>query len=331
MTALRGAALRSPEESSMSERPAKGLLQGAALCLASLTLALAGATIPIAGVFFGLLTPLPLILLFVRGGRAIAVLGALAVGASLAPLLVLGYTWVFYLEFGMPAVVLAESIRREWSPEPSVIAGVLAVLVGSLAGLFILSRGAGSPIDYLIDHLDSALQEALGFYGKMGLSPDEAGRLSTSVEQVRKFLLATSPGLFIAAALLSTSTNYFLARSGLARASAPGGSEPGFAWNMPDWLVWVFIGAATLFLSGLPVVKEVGLNGLLVMMTLYFLQGLAIAAFWIRRLKLPPLVGILGVVLLLLQPLLLLLLTGVGLFDIWFAFRRQTLPRPPGA
>jgi len=315
----------------MKEGPAKGLFQGAALCLASLTLALAGATIPIAGVFFGLLTPLPVILLSVRHGRAIALLGVLAVGASLAPLLGLGYTWAFCLEFALPALVLAEAIRREWAPERSVAAGVLAVLGGSLLGLFILSRGEGGPIEYLLEHLDLALQEALGFYSKMGLSPDDVGRLSTSAEQVRRFLLATSPGLFIAAALLTTSTNYFLARSGLARASTSGGSEPGFAWNMPDWLVWLLIGAASLFLSGLPIVKEIGLNGLLVMMTLYLLQGLAIAAFWLRRLKLPPLVGILGVVLLLLQPLLLLLLTGVGLFDIWFVFRRQTLPGPPGA
>ncbi len=315
----------------MKEGPTKGLFQGAALCLASLTLALAGATIPIAGVFFGLLTPLPVILLSVRHGRAIALLGVLAVGASLAPLLGLGYTWAFCLEFALPALVLAEAIRREWAPERSVAAGVLAVLGGSLLGLFILSRGEGGPIEYLLEHLDLALQEALGFYSKMGLSSDEVGRLSTSAEQVRRFLLAASPGLFIAAALLTTSTNYFLARSGVARASTTGGSEPGFAWNMPDWLVWLLIGAASLFLSGLPIVKEIGLNGLLVMMTLYLLQGLAIAAFWLRRLKLPPLVGILGVVLLLLQPLLLLLLTGVGLFDIWFVFRRQTLPGPPGA
>lgn len=315
----------------MNEGWAKGLLQGAALCLASLTLALAGGSIPIVGVFFAVLTPLPLILLSVRHGRAIALVGVLAVGVSLASLMGLGYAWVFYLEFSLPAMVLAEAIRREWAPELSVAAGSLAVLGGSLLGLFMLSRGEGGPIEFLQEHLDLALQQAMGFYGKMGLSPDELWPVSASVEQVRNFLLATSPSLLIAAALLTTSTNYFLARGGLTRASTPGGSYPGFAWKMPDSLVWVLIGAASLILSRLPIAKEIGLNGLLIMMTLYFLQGLAIAAFWIRRLKLPPFVGMLGVVLLLIQPVLLLLLTGVGLFDIWFVFRRQTLPGPPRA
>lgn len=315
----------------MMEGPARTMVQGAALCLASLTLALAGTTIPIAGVFFALLTPLPLILLSVRHGRATALLGMLAVGAALAVLLGRGYVWIFYLEFGLPALVLAEAIRREWAPETSVAAGSLAIIGGSLLGLFILSRGGGGVTAYLLGQLDLALQEAMALYSKMGFAPEEPGALLAAAQQLQKFLLATSPGLFIAVALLITSANYFLARTGLARVSTNPGSDPGFAWKMPDALVWVFIASAALFLSGLPIVKQIGLNGLVVMMTLYFLQGLAIAAFWIRRLKLPAFVRVLGVVLLLLQPLLLLLLTGVGLFDIWFAFRRQTLPRPPGA
>ena len=316
----------------MKEGPAKTVVQGAALCVASLTLALAGTTIPIAGVFFALLTPLPLILLGVRQGRGAALLGMLGVGASLALLQGRGgYVWIFSLEFGLTALVLAEAIRREWTPETSVAAGSVAVIGSSLLGLFILSRGGGGVMAYFLGQIDVALQEAMALYSKMGFAPEESGAISAAAQQLQRFLLATAPGLFIAVALLTTSANYFLARTGLTRVSTPPGSDSGFAWKMPDALVWVFIASAALFLSGLPIVKQIGLNGLVVMMTLYFLQGLAIAAFWIRRLKLPAFVRVLGVVLLLLQPLLLLLLTGVGLFDIWFAFRRQTLPRPPGA
>lgn len=314
----------------MKEGPAKEALRAVALCFASLTLALAGATIPMAGLAFALLTPLPLVLLFSRYGRAIAMLGMFGIWASLAPLMGMGYAWIFLLEFGLPAVVLAEAIRREWAPEPSVAAGSLAVIGGSLLGLLLLSRSADSLTEYLLQHLDLAVQEAMVLYSKMGLTPDETGALSVSAGHLRRFVIEASPGLFIGAALLATAANYFLARIGLARAFGRGGSDPGFAWKMPDALVWVFIGAAGLLLSGLPVAKGIGLNGLLVMMTLYLLQGLAVTAFWIRRLKPPPFVAVLGVVLLVIQPLLLLLLTGVGLFDIWFAFRRQTVTRPPG-
>src|SRR5574341_1263189 len=128
----------------MKEGPFKTVIQGAALCLASLTLALAGTTIPVAGVFFALLTPLPLILLSTRLGRASALLGVLAVGLSLAFLLGRGYAGIFYLEFGLPALVLAEAIRREWAPELSVGAGSLVVIGSSLLGLSSLPRGTGA-------------------------------------------------------------------------------------------------------------------------------------------------------------------------------------------
>ncbi len=316
----------------MKEGSAKTFVQGVALCLASLTLALAGGMIPIAGVFFGLLTPLPLILLSLKQGRGIALLGVVAVGTCLAGLLGSGHAWIFYIEFGLPAIVLAEAIRRQWAPEVSVAAGSLTILVGGLGGLFILSWSAGgSMLDLLKHRLDIAVREAVELYSKVGVSPGEVETLFRSGEEVRNFLLTTSPGLFMTAALLSTSANFFLARRGSAHVAAPGGAKPGFAWRVPDSLVWVFIGSAALLLSGLPIAKEIGLNGLLIMMTLYFLQGLAIATFWIRRLQLSPLVGILGVVLLLLQPLLLLLLTLVGLFDIWVVFRRHSFPRLPGA
>jgi hypothetical protein len=256
----------------------------------------------------------------------------LAVGICLTGLLGTGYAWVFYIEFGLPAMVLAEAIRRQWAPEASVAAGSLAVLAGGLVGLFILAWGAGTSIlDLLKYRLDIAVRDAMEMYGKVGVSPDEVGPLFGSSEEMRRFLLTTSPGLFIATALLSTSANFFLARKGSTHDAALVGWKPGSAWRVPDQLVWVFIGSAALLLSGLPIAKEIGFNGLLVMTTLYLLQGLAIATFWVRRLRLSPLMGLLGVVLLLLQPLLLLLVALVGLFDIWVVFRRHSLPRLPGA
>ncbi len=317
---------------SMKEGSAKTVIQSSAYCLASLTLALAGGTIPIVGIFFGLLTPLPLILLSLRHGRTAALLGVLTIGACLSGLLGIGYAWAFYIEFGLPAMVLAEAIRRQWTPEVSVSAGSLAVLLGGLVGLFMLAWNAGTPIlDLLRYRLDVAVREAMELYSKVGIDPDEIGPLLESSEEIRRVLLTTSPGLFIAAAILSTSANFFLARRGAVPDGVPVGWKPGSAWRVPDQLVWLFIGSAALVLSDLPIAKEIGVNGLLVMMTLYLVQGLAIATFWIRRLRLSPLIRFLGVLLLLFQPLLLLLLALVGLFDIWVVFRRPSLQRPPGA
>ncbi|PWB46628.1 MAG: hypothetical protein C3F12_06760 [Candidatus Methylomirabilota bacterium] len=316
----------------MNEGSIGTFVQGVALCLASLILALAGGVIPVAGSFFSLLTPLPLILLSLKIGRVIALVGMVSVGIGVAALVGPGYAWFFYVQFGLPALVLAEAIRRRWAPEASVALGSLTVLMGGLVGLLLAAWSTGgSMLDFLTHRLDIAVRDAMEVYGKMGIAPDEVGPLFGSVEEVRTFLLTSAPGLFIAAALLSTSANFFLARRGAAEVAIAGRPIPSFTWRVPDWLVWAFIGSAALLLSGLPIAKEIGFNGLLVMMTVYFLQGLAIAVFWIRRLRLSPFIGLLGVALLLLQPLLLLLVALVGLFDIWVVFRRHSLPTSPDA
>jgi hypothetical protein len=77
-------------------------------------------------------------------------------------------------------------------------------------------------------------------------------------------------------------------------------------------------------------VVALGLNGLIILLALYFLQGLSITAFVFKRYQLPRTLGALSVVLLLFQPLLALVVAGVGLFDVWFSFRRLSFPRSPG-
>jgi uncharacterized protein YybS (DUF2232 family) len=106
-------------------------------------------------------------------------------------------------------------------------------------------------------------------------------------------------------------------------------ASPGFRWELPELLVWVFIGSGVLFLTGVPWLRVIGLNGLVVLLGLYFLQGLSIAAFLFRRFQLPRFLATLSVILLVFQPFFTLLVAGLGLFDVWFAFRRLSLPRPP--
>ncbi|MCZ7625881.1 MAG: YybS family protein [Candidatus Methylomirabilis sp.] len=76
-------------------------------------------------------------------------------------------------------------------------------------------------LDFLTHRLDIAVRDAMEVYGKMGIAPDEVGPLFGSVEEVRTFLLTSAPGLFIAAALLSTSANFFLARRVQPRLRSP--------------------------------------------------------------------------------------------------------------
>jgi uncharacterized protein YybS (DUF2232 family) len=167
---------------------------------------------------------------------------------------------------------------------------------------------------------------------RLGLSGEAAMPLSGSSAKLRTFLLMAFPGLFLAGSLL-TASGYVLLLRGLAArwpAQFPGVSPEPYKWELPESLVWAFIAAGTLYMTGLPWLQAAGLNVLIILVGLYFLQGLSIAAVLFRRFRLPRALAALSVLLLLFQPFLTLLVAAVGLFDVWFGFRRLSFPKTPG-
>ncbi len=70
------------------------------------------------------------------------------------------------------------------------------------------------------------------------------------------------------------------------------------------------------------VTKLIGLNVLLILMTIYFFQGMAIVSFFFEKKQVPRLFKILLYTLIVLQQLVLLAVIGIGLFDMWLNFRK---------
>jgi hypothetical protein len=68
--------------------------------------------------------------------------------------------------------------------------------------------------------------------------------------------------------------------------------------------------------------RVVGLNLLALAAVVYFVQGLAITAFYLERLRVPRPLRLVGYALLGAQQYLSLAVAAVGLFDLWIDFRR---------
>ncbi|MEJ2284026.1 MAG: DUF2232 domain-containing protein [Desulfobacterales bacterium] len=69
-------------------------------------------------------------------------------------------------------------------------------------------------------------------------------------------------------------------------------------------------------------IKVIGINGLLILMTIYFFQGMAIVSFYFDKKGLPRFVRVFLYTLIALQQLILLAVIGLGFFDLWVNFRR---------
>jgi len=100
-------------------------------------------------------------------------------------------------------------------------------------------------------------------------------------------------------------------------------------WRFPFWGVWVVIAFGLLLLGDYylwqsPGLRVLSFNSFLILGLIYFLQGVAIAVFYLGRLKIPPLFKLLVYVV-----FIFLLLNGFGMlvlalgfFDSWFNFRK---------
>jgi len=291
-----------------------------------------GSAFPILGVFLSLLSPVPFVLLRLRHGFLPLVLALTLTTLAVMGLSSPGQAVAFLLEFGLPGMLLAETLQRGSRSELTVATVAVLLTVGGLAVLVLASDVWTQPLSAVSQHVERLLADMEAFTARLGLSAEGAAPLYGMGGKLRVFLLMAFPGMFFAGSLLTAAGYVLFLRALMRRWSAQLGGlslEP-FRWELPERLVWVFIGAGILYLTGLPWLQAVGLNILIVLIGLYFLQGLSIAAFLFQRFQLPRFLGALSVLLLLFQPFLTLVVAGVGLFDVWFAFRRLSLPKTPG-
>ena len=85
-------------------------------------------------------------------------------------------------------------------------------------------------------------------------------------------------------------------------------------------------------ISGSGLIENVGLNLFIVMMVIYFAQGMSIVVHFFKTRKVPVFLWFIFFILIFAQPILIGLIAGIGVFDIWVDFRkiRKSLPSEEG-
>ena len=131
------------------------------------------------------------------------------------------------------------------------------------------------------------------------------------------------PGLFVVGQLLVCWTSLLLSRPLLISRRL---YYPAFGalntWRTPEVMVWWAIGSGVLLLLPSAGIKLIGANGLMIALTLYFFQGIGIVAFFFEKKQLPKGMRFFLYGLIALQQILLLIVIGLGFFDIWINFRK---------
>jgi uncharacterized protein YybS (DUF2232 family) len=294
-------------------------------CAGSVALLLSAAVwIPVLGLFFAFLTPLPFLYyatrLGLRDGAKISVVTLLFV-ILLAKVAGHPQMMISCSESSILGLILSELYRRRFTLGLTIVLGTCSVLIVSvlLLSLVASSEKMGST-DVNPESHESRDEEIIEAYKNFGFDKDEAVQFQKVVEDIFQKIY---PAMFILGTALSVCFIVVLSKPLFRFKDLP---YPNFGpmdqWQAPELMVWgVIVTGFALFLTT-GSIKLFAVNALIVMVAIYVFHGLSITQFFLNKYH-APLLGRLGVYLLILiLPYFLVTLAIAGLFDQWADFRK---------
>lgn len=277
---------------------------------------------PPVGLVLCLASPLPLAAAAWRRGAGQGLFAlAVGVGLSAAAAGTLGAA-MYAGQFAVGGYLLGLAVRGQRSPE--VVVGSYTVV--AIAGFWVLVgalalRAHVDPATLLNDTVRQAADQAKELLLRTDRSAESVAAVEVWTDQTTRFFVRAFPGMVGAMALLIGWGNAVGLR-GLARRR--GLPPPDWTtWRVGEHWIWLLIGSGLTALLAKGTVASVGINVFLPALALYFLQGLAIVQHLFETRHFPRLVRAVTYALLFFQLPVMLLVAGLGAFDLWVDFRSR--------
>ena len=281
--------------------------------------------IPIIGFVAALFIPLPILFYRLKLGRANGLI--IAVITSLLMMVLIGGLSIdilFFCGLLLIGYIVGELFELNLTIEQTTLIASASVVLSGFISLVITSLLTGDGVYAIVsEYVRKNLELSLMIYQSMGMTEENIQVISQSLDKIQQVLVTIIPALVSASALFVTWISILIAKPVLISRSL---SYPDFGplnqWKAPEYLVWVVIGCGLSLFLPYTAIKIIGVNGLLILMTIYFFQGIAIVSFYFDKKGLPRFVRVFLYTLIALQQLILLAVIGLGFFDLWINFRR---------
>lgn len=292
---------------------------------AALLIFLTSLQLPLLGMAMGILTPLPIMVLChlwgLRGGGLALVIGTLVISTLLTPLLGV----IFFTEFGLLGILLYHYlVRRGLSWDHGILSASLIVL--GIMTLLVILYGMATSFD-VVDWMRGEIREtgrALLQLYSVESGTDQPPWIPS--EKFTELVLRIFPALVILTIWLEGIINVSLFTRITGRAASGNRRiimRPVFStWVCPDRFIWGGILGGFLIMTKIPLCVTIGINTVILLVAIYFLQGIAIVSFFFKKKKVPLGFRVMGYTLIGIIQFLAFLVAGLGLFDIWIDFRK---------
>lgn len=275
-----------------------------------------------AGAFLNLLTPLAAAYLSMRFGLRSGIVVVVVTGALLLQLAT-PYTLFAYIGiFGAGSLLLPVFLRQQIPWDRAVLYATIGSVIVTAVMMLLTVVTSGINIQTLIDQMVlSEVDQAMQIYRDSGFSEAQLQNMQQIVDGLAEFIGDSFYGLYLVS-LLAIQTFCLLLLQRLKGNCYQISGTPFAAWRLPSVLIWILIAAGFSLLAPLEAVSLVGRNLLVVLLPLYFFQGMAVVNSFLQKKTYPSLVkGLIYLLLLILNPLPIII-TCVGVFDLWIDFRR---------
>lgn len=253
----------------------------------------------------------------IRHGLFLAAIGALLINHLMLivfslTMLPLGYS--FY-----------RSVRRNDDPVTTGAKGIVNLALSWLIFWTVYGVIIGSnPYTSLQTMLDTTLNQVLTIYqSSTDLPADVSYNLKQIIETIQGLVPKILPGLLVSSILVTVWLNLVVSVRILRQFRPATLAWPRYKkWQLPDQLVWLAIAAVVLSIVDNAALNNIGYSLAIVVLMLYLFQGLAIMVHFFDRFNVPAFLRIILYALLTLQSYGLLLLSLIGLADVWLNIRK---------
>ncbi len=282
--------------------------------------------IPVIGFFVSLLIPLPILFCRIKLGRknggTVFALSLLITFLSLGSI---SFDVLYFAGLMLLGFVLAEMSEKKLTVEQTVLrtAGIVAAFAAVC--LFFYSSSADKDIGTVVsEYVALNLEHTVKLYRDMGVPEDTLQMVSDSRDAIHYGLVRIIPAITASALLFLTWLVLLTSKPLMNAGKLP---WPDFGaltmWKVPEILVWGVIGCGLMLMVPDTLIRIIAFNGLIVLMTVYFFGGIAIVAFYFEKKQFSPMLKVFFYSMIALWHMALILVIGLGFFDMWLNFRKS--------
>jgi len=273
------------------------------------------------------LIPLPIAYVTMAGGMTVGLFALIITSVTVLFLSAPAALLTYLLQFGIGSLLLPVFWNRlTWDKAVVYTLGIVVSAI-FLSGLAYCMYSGGS-IQVLVDqYIQAEVDTAISLYRQIELPVEQFAELEKILVSMGRFARAAWPALLtcVGASVLLVTLLFLQKAASRFRSFS---DLPFSQWKLPDSLIWILIcsGFVAFLLNGVP--ANIAVNLLVVLLPSYFLQGLAIVTYFFQKKAVPPFFRVFGYMLLTVMNPFPLVVTGVGIFDLWIDFRKPRVKNP---